>query len=230
MKIIRNEKLIARNGKIGQYISLAALIFLGVGIYIAFTRPDLLTWSLIAMFAGFILTQVSIFLGNRYSRKPRPDETLDAALKGIPGEYTLYHFITPVPHVLTGPAGVWVLIPYHQKGKVIFEKNRWKNFGGGFLQGYMRVFGQEGIGRPDIEAESQIAALEKFFKKKLGEGENIPPIKTMLVFLAPDIEIEAEGAPIPTLQAKKVKDHLRKFAKEKPFPQMELEKVKAVLS
>ena len=219
MKIIRNEKLIARNEKISRYVNLAALVSLGIGIYIAFTRPELLTWSLIAMFVGFVLTQVSIFLGNRYSRKPRPDEVLDAALKGIPGEYTLYHYCTPVPHVLNGPAGIWVLVPYHQKGRVIFEKNRWRNFGGGFAQGYMRIFGQEGIGRPDLEADSQINALEKFFRKKLGEeAAGIPPINAALVFLSPDIEIEAEGAPIPTLQAKKLKDHLRKHAKENPLP------------
>jgi hypothetical protein len=179
---------------------------------------------------SFIITQASLYLGSRFGRRPRPDEQLDAALKGIPGDYSIYHYITPIPHVLVGPAGVWILIPYHQKGKVIYEKNRWKNSGGGFLQGYMRIFGQEGLGRPDLEAESQVAALEKFFRKKMGEGETPPPMNIALVFLDPNVEIENEGAPVPALHIKKLKELIRKAAKDAPFGQSELERVKAALA
>jgi len=238
MKIIRNEKLINRNSKIGQYASLAGIVIVLGTMVFAFTalsKPDTAnaanqTVLLAILFAGIILSQVSMYLGNRFGRRPRPDEQLDAALKGIPGEYSLYHYITPVAHLLVGPSGLWALIPYHQKGRITYQKNRWKNSGGGFAQSYMRIFGQEGIGRPDLEAESQTALLEKFFKKNLGEGETVPTINTALVFLDPTIEIEAEGAPVPAMQVKKLKEHLRKIAKEKPFPQLELEKIKTVLT
>lgn len=230
MKIIRNEKLISRNAKIGQYTSLAALISLAGGMFISFTRPDLITWSLIALLAGFTLTQISMYFGNRFGRKPRPDEHLDAALKGIPGDYTLFHYSTPASHLLIGPAGLWILLPFGFKGKVAYHKNRWRSSGGGFLQSYMRIFGQESIGRPDVEAISETTALEKYFKKKMDEGETIPTINTALVFLDPNIEIDAESAPIPALQVKKLKEHLRKAAKDMPFPQLELERVKSVLA
>ena len=40
MKIIKNEKLIERNGKIGQWVSLGALAVLGLGMYLILqTRP-----------------------------------------------------------------------------------------------------------------------------------------------------------------------------------------------
>ena len=230
MKIIRNEKLIDRNGKIGQYTSIAALLSLFGGMYISFTHPELLTWSLIALLAGFTLTQISMYFGNRFGRRPRPDEQLDAALKGIPGEYTLHHFTTPVSHLLVGPAGLWILLPFGMKGKVRYQKNRWKSSGGGFLQSYMRIFGQETIGRPDLEVVSGAAALEKFMKKKLEEGEPVPAINSALVFLDPAIEIDAEDAPIPAMQIKKLKEFLRKAAKDTPFPQLELERLKSVLT
>jgi len=230
MKIIRNEKLIERNSKIGQYTSLGALVVLFGGMYISFTKPELFTWSIVALLVGFILTQIGMYFGNRWGRRPRPDEQLDAALKGIPGEYTLYHYSSPVSHLLSGPAGVWVLLPYQQKGKVVYEKNRWKSSGGGFLQAYMRIFGQEGLGRPDVEAGSEVSTLDTFFKKALPEGEIVPPINVALTFLDPNIEIEAADAPLPAMQAKKLKDYLRKFAKENPFPQIELEKVRAALA
>ncbi|MEW5938765.1 MAG: hypothetical protein AB1750_03825 [Chloroflexota bacterium] len=229
MKIIRNEKLIKRNSKIGQFTSLAALVVLFGGMYISFTKPEYFTWSIIALIAGFTLTQIGMYFGNRWGRRPRPDEQLDAALKGIPGEYTLYHYSSPVSHLMVGPAGIWVILPYTQKGKVFYHKNRWKGSGGGFLQAYMRIFGQESIGRPDVEAGSEVTALDKFFKKNFAEGEAVPPINVALAFLDPNIEIDAADAPLPTLQAKKLKDYIRKFAKENPFPQAELEKARAAL-
>lgn len=230
MKIIRDEKAINRNSKLGQYISLGAILVLAAGMYIAFYKPELVVWSIVALLVGFALTQVGIYLGNRFGRRPRPDEQIDAALKGIPGEYTLYHYVTPVSHLLTGPAGIWVILPYQQKGKVFYQKNRWKTSGGGFLQAYMRIFGQEGIGRPDVEAGSEVTALDKFLKKALPEGEQVPPINVALTFLDADIEIDANEAPLPTMQVKKLKDFLRKYAKENPFPLAELEKVKAALA
>ncbi|HAV76072.1 MAG TPA: hypothetical protein DCX53_01825, partial [Anaerolineae bacterium] len=65
------------------------------------------------------------------------DEKLDAGLKGLQNEFVIYHYKAPASHLLIGPAGVWVLLPFHQRGQVTYKKNRWRNSGGGFLQGYM---------------------------------------------------------------------------------------------
>ena len=229
MKIIKNEKLIKRNGAIGGYTSLAAIVILAGGMYIAYTQPEMASWSLLAMVVGFILVQVGMYFGNRYGRRPRPDEQLDAALKGLPGDAIVYHFSTSVPHLYVGAAGVWILLPFHQKGKVTYQKNRWKSSGGGFLQGYLRIFGQESIGSPDLEASHLAAKLTKQIKKSLNDGEEVPPIYAALVFLDDVIEIETEGAPYPAVQVKKLKDMFRKFAKEKPIPHADLERVKAAL-
>jgi len=228
MKIIKNEKLIKRNAKIGQYTSLGALGVLGVGMYISFSRPELFVWAVGALLLGFTLTQVGMYFGNRWGRSPRPDEKLDSGLKGLHKEFNIYHWATPVSHLLVGPAGVWVLIPYHQRGQVTYRKNRWKMSGGGFLQNYMRLFGQEGIGRPDLEAESEINSIRKMLTKEL-EEEEIPEINAILVFTTEGVEIEAEEAPIPALPIKKLKDFMRNKAKERPITVEELEKVKAVL-
>lgn len=228
MKIIKNEKLIKRNAKIGQYTSLGALGVLGVGMYISFSQPELFVWAVGALLLGFTLTQVGMYFGNRWGRSPRPDEKLDSGLKGLHKEFNIYHWTTPVAHLLVGPAGVWVLIPYHQRGQVTYRKNRWKMSGGGFLQNYMRLFGQEGIGRPDLEAESEINSIRKMLAKELEENE-IPDINAILVFTTDGVEIEADEAPIPALPIKKLKEFMRNKAKERPITVEELEKVKAVL-
>ena len=228
MKIIKNEKLIARNSKIGQFTSLGALAVLGVGMYISFAKPDLFYYSIAALILGFILTQVGMYFTNRWGRTPRPDEQLDASLKGLPSETAIYHYVTPVSHLLVGPAGIWVLMPLHQRGKVKYEKNRWKLSGGGFMQAYMTIFGQEGIGRPDLELEGQIDSLKKYFSKKM-ESEEVPEIKGMVVFTSDQVEIEDADAPIPALQIKKLKDFMRQKSKEQSLGSSMLQKITAVL-
>jgi hypothetical protein len=228
MKIIKNEKLIKRNSKIGQFTSLGALVVLGVGMYISFTKPELFVWAVGALLLGFTLTQVGMYFGNRWGRSPRPDERLDAGLKGLPGDFVIYHWTTPVAHLLVGPAGIWVLLPFHQRGHVTYRKNRWRMAGGGFLQNYMRLFGQEGLGRPDLEAEAEINSVRKVFAKEIEEDE-IPEIKAALVFTTDGVEIEAEDAPMPALPLKKLKEFMRNKVKERPITSQELEKIKAVL-
>ena len=181
-----------------------------------------------ALMAGFIMTQIGIYMGTRYGRSPRPDEKLDAALKGLQNEFSMYHYTTPASHLLVGPSGVWLLFPYHQRGNVTVRKNRWQMSGGGFLQGYMRLFGQEGIGRPDLEAESEINALIKLFTKKL-EGNEIPVVQAALVFMNDEAELQVEGAPLPALKLKQLKDFMRQKAKEKPLGQIILAAVKSAL-
>lgn len=228
MKIIKNEKIIKRNSKIGQWTSLAALIVLGGGMYLSFTRTDLFVYSIAALLVGFTLTQIGMYVGNRYGRSPRPDEKLDAGLKGLQNEFSIYHYTAPASHLLVGPAGVWVLVPYHQRGKVTFRKNRWKMSGGGFLQSYMRIFGQESLGRPDIEVDSEVRAVKKHLEKLLGESD-VPEIKAMMVFTSDEVEIEAEDAPVPAMKLKEVKEFFRKKAKEKPIGPTQLAAVKAAL-
>jgi hypothetical protein len=228
MKIIKNETLIKRNGKIGQWTSLAALAVLGLGMYISFTRTDLFIYSVAALLIGFTLTQIGMYMGNRYGRSPRPDEKLDAGLKGLPNEFTIYHYTAPASHLLVGPAGIWVLLLYHQRGRVTYRKNRWKMSGGGFLQTYMRIFGQESLGRPDIEMESEISAVKKHLAKQM-ETAQIPEIKAMMVFTSDAVEIEAADAPIPAMKLKEIKEFFRKKAKEKVLPTAQLTAVKAAL-
>ncbi len=228
MNIVRNEKLIRRNARIGQFTSLAALAILGAGMYISFTQPEQFNLALLALLLGFILSQVGIYYGNRWGRSPRPDELLDQALKGLPREYTLYHYTTPTAHLLVGPAGIWVLLPYPQRGTVVYRKNRWRLKGGGFLQTYMRLFGQEGLGRPDLEAGAETERLRRHLARILPE-EALPEIRAALVFTHPQIEIQADDAPLPTLPLKKLKEFIRRQARENPLRKSTLEDLLAAL-
>jgi hypothetical protein len=227
MKIIRNEKLIKRNATIGSWTSLAALAVLGLGMYLSFTRPELFIYSLIALVLGFTLTQVGMYMGNKFGRSPRPDEKLDAGLKGLQNEYVMHHYTTPVSHLLLGPAGLWVVMPYHQRGQVSYKKNRWQLKGGGLLQGYMRIFGQESLGRPDIEIDNEIRSLKKHLLKHMDESE-LPEINALMAFTSDDVELDAEGSPVPAMKLRQLKDFFRQRAKEKRVSVETLNKLKTV--
>ena len=140
----------------------------------------------------------------------------------------MYHYMAPASHLLVGPAGVWVLLPFHQRGQVVYKKNRWKMSGGGFLQSYMRIFGQESIGRPDIEMDSEIKAVIKHLAKHMDEAE-IPEINGMMVFTSDEVEIDPRDATILALKLKEMKNFLRQKAKEKPITPTQLAAVKAAL-
>jgi len=215
MKVIKNEKLIKRNNRIGNWMSVGALLVLGLGMYISFTRPDLFAWSVTSLVVGFAMTQVGMFFNNRWGRSPRPDEQLDAGLKGLPNEDTIYHYIAPVPHLYVGAAGIWVLLPLHQRGQVTYQKNHWKISGGGFMQGYLAIFGQEGLGRPELEIEAEIDSIKRFLIKNLKGENNIPDINGALVFTNELVEIEENDAPYPALKLKQLKDFMRQKSREK---------------
>ena len=229
MKILINEKSIRRNARIGSYTSIAALVILAGGMYISFAYPTMLNISFIALVVGFILSQVGIFFGNRWGRHPRVDERLTSALKGLTKDYSMYHFMTPVNHLLVGPAGIWIIEPYYQRGTMVYKKGRLQQKGGGLLLAYLKIFAQEGLGRPDMEASADIENLTAFFTKAQGAGVPVPTINTVMVFTDDRVVLEAEGSPIPVMKIEQLKDFLRANAKEAPMSTADMKQVMALL-
>ena len=228
MDITTNERLINRNARIGQITSIIGLVVLAGGMFISFTRPEFFTISLIALLVGFGLSQIGIYFGNRWGRRPRPDEILNTALKGLDGRYSLYHYSTPTSHLLVGPAGVWILMPRQQAGTITYDeaKKRWRQKGGNL---YLKIFAQENLGRPDLEIGSELHAISNFLEENLPE-EGVPEVNAALILTNEKVVVDAENAPAPTLDVRKLKDFIRKTAKGKPISSDLVEDVKEVFS
>ncbi len=215
MKIVTNNKYIRRNKKIGQFTTFGSLGILVIGFIISLQPdPALFTYSLLALVVGFIMSQVGIYFGNRWGRSPRPDEVLSAGLKGLEDKYTLYNFMTVVPHLLVGPAGIWILSTFTQQGVITYDpgKKRWHQRGGNFL---MKIFGQEGLGRPDQDTYSLVQEFQKFVTKEV-DIPNLPTPQVAMVFLADPkkVSLVAPDSPVPAMHIEKLKDFVRKQAKE----------------
>ncbi len=229
MKIVINQKIIKRNTRIGQVTFLGALAVLGISFFISVKRPDQLIYSMSGLLIGFLLFQVGMYYSSRWGRSPRPDEILERSLKGMGREYTIYHYTTPASHLLVGPAGIWVILPYYQTGTITYEKNRWRAKGGGFAQWYMRVFGQESIGRPDLEAGTETDAATRYLTRLLPDGTQIPEVKPALVFVHPKAELKVDETPLPAMKAADLKNFLKERAKEKPIGSLQLDMVRKAL-
>jgi hypothetical protein len=222
MKIISNTKLIKRNKLIGQILTFGAIFILIFGLIISM-QGDMnnIMYSYGALILGFMISQFGIYFSNKFGRSPRPDEQVSAALKGLDNRYTLYHYSTQASHLLVGPSGVWTILPFNQPGTITFEKGKYKQKGGNW---YMKIFAQEGLGRPEKEAEYALEDIQKYFKREM-DADSVPEVNSLLLFTNPRASIKAPEAPFATVESEKVKDFLRKKAKDNSFP---MEKVDLV--
>jgi hypothetical protein len=224
MKIVSHPKKIQRYYKIGLYTSLGSLIllFAAVGLTLAGQgRQDLTIFSLVAMALGLILSQVGVFFANRWGKSPRIDERITQSLKGLDDRYVLYHYTTPVPHLLTGPSGAWILVAQYQGGTITYEKKQYKQRG---VRLFSRLIGQEGLSRPDLEAQGYCQDMEKF-AKKAATADELPPFQPVIVFTNLKAVVQVQDAPIPTMNVEKLKDFIRRRAKEQP---VDLDKIRAL--
>lgn len=229
MKIVMNETTVRRNARIGQIMGLAGLLVLAGGMIISFKMPEKIWIAWLALLLGFTLAQVGIYYGNRWGRRPRLDEILSQALKGLDDRYTLYHYNNPAAHLLVGPAGIWALVPQYQRGIITYEKGRWRQKGGGLGLAYMKVFAQEGLGNPDIEVAARLDGIKRYLEKRM-PVDQIPTIHAALVFTSDQAVLQIEDSPIPAIPAKKLKELIRKTAKNEPLALPKVEAVQEVLS
>jgi hypothetical protein len=120
--------------------------------------------------------------------------------------------MTVVPHLLIGPAGIWILAPYLQKGTISYDpvKKRWQQRGGNFL---LKIFAQEGLGRPDQDTYSLSQDLQKYISKEV-TIPNLPSPQVVMVFVDEKVVLQTPDSPIPAITIDKLKDFIRRQAKE----------------
>ncbi len=93
--------------------------------------------------------------------------------------------------VLVGPAAIWIPVTTMASGEIYYDK-KWKQRGGRLM---LKIFGQENIGKPAMDIDSNITVLSKTLSKSLPENK-ILPIKGILVSMNPETKIgDIEEAP-----------------------------------
>jgi hypothetical protein len=115
----------------------------------------------------------------------------------------------PDPHrcYWLGRQELWIPLPIVAAGELSYD-TKWRQRGGSF---FMKLFGQESIGRPDIEIASNEKQVLEFLGKHLEENE-IPPVNSILVSLHPKAVIgDVENAPVPIVETSGLRRHSGKL-------------------
>ncbi|MGI6741817.1 MAG: hypothetical protein ACOX7C_10180 [Brevefilum sp.] len=208
MKQVTNEKLIKRNKTIGNVTTIAGLAILGTGLVLNFNpTPSKTMYSFIALIVGFVVAQISTFYVSKFGRSPRFDEVISTNLSKLNNDYTLYVYSSPVSMLLVGPSGLWIPIPLTASGEIYYD-NKWKQRGGSFL---LKLFGQESIGRPGLDAQASVDKVTDLLRKSFNENE-MPSITSIFVLMNPKGEIgEVEHAPTAIVKPDGLRRHIRKI-------------------
>ena len=209
MKAITNETLIARRAKIGTWSSLGGLAVLGLGLYISIKWPQYIVFSFVSLLAGILLSNVGLYSANRWVKRPRPDEVLTKALKGFDKRYYLYNYILPVEHVLLAPSGMFVIVARNHDGPIHYSGGRWRQ-----KFNLLRAFGflGEGVGNPVRDAERTVRKMQKFLAKNVPDLGEVA-VQALVVFTNEKAELHVENPPLPVLDVKGLKNHLRGLPK-----------------
>jgi len=226
MKIIENTKLIDRNKKIAKYSSYATFAFIALSFY--FSRKSdaaSMIYTLIALLLCMVVWQISMYFTARWGAKVCPHEMISSALKGLDDKYTLYHYATPVSHLLASSNGLWIILPELAGGKISYSEGKWKQKGGST---FLKIFGQDSLGRPDAESLLEINDLQKALDKK---GIQIDPglIKPLALFFNKKAELSVNDAPIACIQSDKAKEFLRRQPKSPALSAGQLDGLKSIV-
>lgn len=214
MHIIRNERHIRTLSFIGKYATLVGLLALLASLAMSFIRPSWFAPMLVSMALGLILSVVGGYSVDRYVSPLAHHEALAKALKGLDDSYALLQYTLPATHVLLEPGGCTVFIVKAQGGQVTYGNGRWRHRQRGRF--FRQFAGQETLGAPHMDARHQVRKMEQWLERHLPDVE--VPVRAAIVFVNPDLQLEAADSPVPAFYGKKVKSWLRGPGGLKPLP------------
>jgi hypothetical protein len=222
---------IANRPKLKSYASFSNTLSLGgfatllVSVVLPYLRPEYAQISLGLMLGGLILSTIGIYLANRWVRKPRPEISLDNALKKFPDSYRLYHYSgLPCKHILLSPYGLVLFRTINWEGKFTYANGRWRefiNFGRA-----IRYPLENHLGDPTKSARNVEQSIRDFIKDLPGEDGDLP-IQSMIVFLHFKVILEVEHPPMPVCMIDALKKKIP--AKGERLPETLYDQIKTTL-
>jgi hypothetical protein len=205
MKSIIDQDKIRQRARLANIASVGGLVVLLASVILPLVRAELLNLSKYILFLGLATSMIGIYYANRWVKKPRPEDSLNQALKGLSDKHRLYHYVSlPCDHVLLGPAEVVVLETVNLEGLFSYQDERWReamNFGRA-----LRYIVEEHLGDPLKSAQASEHYIKRLFSEKIPDGETIP-VRSIVVFVHPRVELKVKGAPIPVCKVDKLRRH-----------------------
>jgi hypothetical protein len=207
MRVVINKPKLAQRAQNANLASVGGMVMLLVGVILPLLLPSLKQIvQLIIILAGIVIAMIGIYQANRWVRKPRPEEQLGKALKGLDDKHVLYHYPTALPcdHVLLTPEGVVSLETVNLAGQFSYKNGRWTER---MTMGRaLRSVVEERLGDPTRSAQQ----VQRYLTGKLQEltGETIA-VKPLIVFTHPNVLLDLDpDCPVPVYPVDKLKKHV----------------------
>jgi hypothetical protein len=203
MKVFINRQKINRRAQLSNLASVGGLVLLLASVVLPLFLPAWANAAYVLMIAGMGVAMIGIYFANRWVKKPRPEESLARALKSFDDQYRLYHYPSlPYDHLLLTPTGLVVLETINLAGKFSYRQGRWKeamNMGRA-----LRYIVEEHLGDPIASAQQDERELKERLLNEFGSDVAIP-IKPIIVFTHPLVNLDIKDAPIPVCKVEKLK-------------------------
>lgn len=227
MQVISNQKTIKRNTRFGFWAALASPVIMVFAALMIYNQPEMMVPALAVFFIGTAAYAVGMAF-RKFGRGT--DLELNQVLKKLNNNYSIYHFQTPVSHLLVGPAGIWILHPKYAQGRVIYDekRKRWR-LQQTELLGRLLFFLVEGLGNPKREILEEANALDRYLRKKW-LWEQKPQLQAVLVMMNEKAQVlPAENASILAVHVTKLRDFLRKQEQYNKLPASVIKEFKQVI-
>jgi hypothetical protein len=210
MQRYADERMIKRNGTLGKVLTFGGLGVMVLGLVISVSQPQQANLVLAMALVGVLASQLGLAFYTRWGRRPRMDEILDEALKGLDGRYALFHYSLGTSHLLVTPAGLFAVTPRLEEGEITYQDGAWTQHRE--RAGVRRRPGTRALKGVEQSARVEADAAAQALRRRLGEADAIP-VQPLLVFMHPRATLRAKDTPIPAYHAKKIKEGLRAMPK-----------------
>jgi hypothetical protein len=226
MKVILDRERLRRRATASHAASLGGMLTMLGSVALALFAPRWVSLASLLLVLGFAIATTGIYFANRWVRKPRPEDVLDQALKGLDDRHRLYHYYLPhgPSHLLLGPTGVVVLETRSGDGYFELREGRWRQKI--TLGKALRFFVEEPLGDPIAEARQRVEQVEAALAARVEGGAQVP-VTPVVVFTHPAAVLQAKGASLPVCQPKQLRGQLPK--NRQPLPAPVLDGVRAFL-
>ena len=206
MKVFVNQPKVNTRARLSNLASIGGLVLLLISVVTPLFLPSWANFAYVLMIVGMGMAMIGIYFANRWVRKPRPEESFARAFKSFDDQYHLYHYPSlPCDHVLLTPTGVVVLETINLAGNFSYRNGKWKE--AMTIGRALRYIVEERASNPINTVKQVEYELAEQLSKELGLDFSIP-IRSVVVFTHPFVQLDIENAPIPICKVGKVRKQI----------------------
>ena len=203
MKVYIDRQKVNARAQGAQFASVGGLLLLLASVIIPLFLPGWAGIAWVMLVVGLGTAMVGIYFANRWVRKPRPEDSLDKALKSLDERHHIYHYPSlPCSHILLTPSGLIAMEVINLGSVFSYRNGKWKE--AMTVGRALRYIVEERVDDPVRSSQEMIQELKGRIEKEFN-GEVQVPIKALTVFTHPTAVLEIEGAAIPVCKIEKLR-------------------------